>query len=53
MYFLMWVRYALLKNRMILYENLLHKCLSFKVKESVFINWIDNDENCNLRTVVK
>ena len=39
-YSLMWARYALLKNRVILYENLLNKCHSFKVKESVFINWI-------------
>ena len=53
MYSLMWVRYALLRNRVILYENLLHKCLSFKVKKRVLINWINNDENCNLRAVVQ
>ena len=53
MYSIMWVRYALLRNRVILFENLLHKCLSFKVKESVLINWINNDENCNLRSVVQ
>ena len=41
------------ENRVILYENLLHKCLSFKVKESVLIKWINNDENYNLRTVVQ
>ena len=35
------------------YENLLHKCLSFKVKESELINWINNDENCNLSSVVQ
>ena len=40
-------------GRVILYENLLHKCLSFKVKESVLIYWINNNENCNLRTVVQ
>ena len=41
------------ENRVILYENLLHKWLSFKVKESVLINWINSNENCNLRTVVQ
>ena len=41
------------ENRVILYENLFHRCLSFKVKECVFINWINNDENCNLRIVVQ
>ena len=41
------------ENRVILYENLLNKCLSFKVKEIVLINWINNDENCNLRTIVQ
>ena len=35
------------------YENLLHKCLSFKLKKSVLINWINNDENYNLRTVIQ
>ena len=41
------------ENRVILYKNLLHECLSFKVKESILINWINNDENCNLRIVVQ
>ena len=53
MYSLMWVRYGLLRNRVILYEDLLHKCLSFKVKEIVLINWINNYENCNLRAVAQ
>ena len=41
------------ENRIILYENLLYKCFSFKVKESVLINWINNDKNCNLRTIAQ